>query len=215
MISRTARARGAILFAVLLGTTSALGGTTVLAGQPSQVVTRMPMDRATCASFVADFKANPYVFDEATRELIRVMKDTDCYFQVETGTSAVAPLGVQSAAASTSCRTSYKTYALMSLGVEIATARTDMYWCNDPLYALAWHDEATHYEWCRVTTAPLWGGGSDWCGAETNYASIIKMGQNFHIFAYVTPWWNRYGWTRFDGYANSGTTSASYGYCCN
>jgi hypothetical protein len=89
-----------------------------------------------------------------------------------------------------------------------------MYWCNDPLYAKAWHNSGD-YQWCRVTTAPLWGGATDWCGVEVNNVSQLVMGQNFHLFAYVTPWWNRYGWMRFIGYANSGTTSLVYGYCCD
>jgi len=28
--------------------------------------------------------------------------------------------------------------------------------------------------------------------------------QNFHVYAYSAPWYNRYGWTRFTGKLQSG-----------
>lgn len=197
---------------LLLAIVSALGGSTVIAAGPSVTIETSPMDRATCAGFVSDFKAGASMYGTSDRARIASMTDTGCYYELRSETTAAMPLGVGAASAATTCRTTARTFGLYSLGVEIATARTDMYWCSNG--TKAWHDEATHYEWCRVTTAPLWTGTSDWCGAQTNHQATISMGQDFHVAAYVTPWYNRYGWTRFTG-SKSGSAGASTGFCCN
>lgn len=197
---------------LLLGLVSALGGSTVFAAGPSVTVTTSPMDRASCAEFVREFKAGASAFGASDRTKIAAMKDTGCYYELRSETTADTPLWVAAVSAATTCRTTARTFGLYSLGVEIATARTDMYWCSNG--ATAWHDEAAHYESCRVTTAPLWGGASDWCGAQTNNQATISMGQDFHVFAYITPWYNRYGWTRFTG-SKTGAAGASTGFCCN
>ena len=170
------------------------------------------MARAECAQFVKEFRAGQAALSAGDRSVIAKMTDRDCYYESRTETTAAAPFGIGATLAATTCRTTARQLGLYSLGLEIATARTDMYWCSNG--TKAWHDEANHYEWCRVTTAPLWGGASDWCGAQTNNQATISMGQNFHVFAYSAPWWNRYGWHRFTG-SKTGAAGGSTGFCCN
>lgn len=207
-------------FLLAIGLTVGVGETAAFAAQPHPVQavlieSRAAVDSATCQAFIADMRADLHFFAPKERSIVLSLKDTDCYAIFEAGSSlptAQPTLGGVSAAAAGQCRTEYRQFHLYVGGIEIATARTDMYWCWNGV--IATHDPTVHYQWCRVTTMPLWFGGVDWCGSSPTSGSVIDMGQNFWVSAYSLPMWKRYGWTRFSGSA-TGLAGPDRGFCCN
>lgn len=185
-------------------------------GQPVKTSTvKTPLDRATCQSWITSLRSagptDPGFWAENEGRISKI-QDTDCYLlATDTGESNQFAFGILTTAAATSCATRERSLGLYIGPFEAATAHHRVYMCWNGSYA--YHPSGT-YEYCWVSTIPLFLGDDEWCGVITNYTSLARPHMDFYVAAYSAPWWHRYGWMEFtvDRY---GVTSTAYGYCCN
>lgn len=202
-----------LLLAGAIGTSLALGGGAVLGNQIVTESTVLAMSPEMCQQFISEMHSGREAFSAADQERIDSATAQDCFYVLRHATTQTSlPLGLEAASAATTCKTDQRSMGLYVLGIEIATARADIYWCWNG--STAWHSESTHYEWCRVTSMPLWFGDDEWCGASPNNQATIDLGMDFYVAAYAAPWWHRYGWMRWSG-SKSGVSGATRGFCCN
>jgi hypothetical protein len=197
--------------------TSLLISTTYAAELTTSSTTKSAMDPAACAQLRDDIQASGTT--DAIKQQAKSATDYDCWTSVSQGTGAADAFGVGTAAASTTCGGYWANFGVGLLGIEVATSHTNvgLCWNGTKFTGGSFGNGINWGPDCYVTTIPAYFGAIDWCGVywpNTGH-TIAEPGNNFHIAAYITPWWNRYGWMRFDVRATNGSSYNFRGGCCS
>jgi hypothetical protein len=171
---------------------------------------RIAVPRAQCASLITAVRrgAIKRSLSANERREIRALTPSSCTVRTSTRATAAAPstLARQGSPSShltsaTYCRNYYSSLGYYTGPVQVATAHVNVGECFN--YRSVW---AVWGPDCYVTTVPITGADTNWCGVYNNGGSFDQPGINFDLFGYGTPWWKSYHWVRFQVYANGSYT---------